>query len=75
MKRIPPKGTPEARRYWRDRALKADLEAIIARVAAAAGDCSPGQRQDFMDAYNTACVTFDYFALGHNLPYLNGGDV
>lgn len=50
-KRIPPKGTPEYRRYWRDRALKRDLDAMQDRIGASAKDCTPEQAAAFLAAF------------------------
>lgn len=68
--RIPPKGTEEYRRYWRDKRIIDEIKRVEDEVAYTAANTEPNRRPDFersLKLIREARMTYEQ---GWKLPYI-----
>jgi len=71
VNRIPKKGTPEYRAYWRDRALIDDLKIVRDKLAYIAGMSESARKVLYQQGLTQVDEAIKTFKLGWQLPYID----
>lgn len=69
-RRIPPKGTVEHRRYWRDRRILDEMRAMRESLCSAATDATGEQKREFERAIAKLDESIGLFFIGHKHSYI-----